>query len=480
MNVYMNINKFKEKYGSIPISARAAFWFMVCNIIQKGISVITTPIFTRMLTTEQYGEYTTFQSWMSIFTLICTFRLNYSVFTKGMSKYPNERDNFTVSIQSTMTIITSIILSGYLLLHQSIDSLTDMSMLITLAMFVEIYFSSSIQIWSLRNRYEFKYRVIIGPTIGLALLTPLLGIFAVYFSEDKGTARILSSVAAQVIVGAVFYIVNIKNSSKLFTVEHAKFAVTFNLPLIPHYLSTYVLDQADRVMIQKMCGYSDAAIYGVAYNAGTLMKIITDAINNAIVPWIYQKLETREYKRIEKYTISVLTMIMLVCVMLISFAPEMIYILGGKEYAKAVQVVPPVAASMFFTFLFSVVSNIEFYYDENKFTMYISMVGAALNIVLNHIFINLYGFVAAGYTTLACYVFFGVFHFVFMTHIVRKKENVVVFRVKPILTLSILMIAVAIGMSFLYRYVIIRYIFIVALAIILYMKRNILVEIMKK
>lgn len=476
----MRAEKIKEKYKNIPISAKAAFWFMVCNVIQKGISVITTPIFTRMLTTEQYGEYTTFQSWLSIFTLICTFRLNYSVFTKGMSKYPNERNNFTASIQSTMTIITTIVLGVYLLLHQYIDSLTDMGMLITLAMFIEIYFSSSIQIWSLRHRYEFEYKVIIGPTIGLAILTPLLGIFAVYFSEDKGTARILSSVAAQVIIGVVFYFINIKKSTKPFTAKHAKFAVAFNLPLIPHYLSTYILDQADRVMIQKMCGYSDAAIYGVAYNAGTLMKIITDAINNAIVPWIYQKLEKKEYKQIEKYTVSVLIMIMMVCVMLISFAPEMILILGGSEYAMAVQVVPPVAASMFFTFLFSIVSNIEFFYDENKFTMYISMAGAVLNIILNYVFINLYGFVAAGYTTLACYVFFGISHFAFMTSIVRKKENVIIFHVKPILALSLLMITVAVGMSILYRYRVIRYLFIMILAIMTYMKRNTLTEIMKK
>ena len=394
------IGRLKNKYNSIPIAAKAAFWFMVCNVIQRGIAVITTPIFTRMLTTEQYGEYTLFQSWLSIFTLICTLRLNYSVFTKGLSKYPDERNEFTLSIQTTMTMFTAGVFLVYLLFHDQINSLTDMSTLITVAMFVEIFFASSITIWSLRERYEFNYKIIIIPTIALALASPIFGIIAVYFAQEKGIARIVSSVIAQVVFGIVFYIVNIRRGHyKLFNKKHAKFAVTFNLPLIPHYLSTYVLDQADRIMIEKMCGLSEAAIYGVAYNAGTLMKIITDAINNSLVPWIYQKLEAKEYEKIEKYVFSVLLMICLVSVAFIALAPEIVLVLAGSKYAQAVYVIPPVASSMFFIFFFSLVSNIEFFYDSNKFTMYISMIGAGLNIALNYIFIKLYGFVAAGYTT---------------------------------------------------------------------------------
>lgn len=460
------------------MTVKATFWFMICNIVQKGISVITTPIFTRLLTTKQYGEYTLFQSWLAIFTLICTFRLNYSVFTKGLSKYPKERNEFTLSIQSTMTIVTTVIFFIYLLFHSQINSLTDMTTFVTMAMFVEIYFQTSIQIWSLRERYEFNYKVIILPTLLLALMNPLVGIIAVYFSQEKGLARIISGVIVQVIFGLIFYIINIrKGKYKLFNKSHAKFALLFNLPLIPHYFSTYVLEQADRIMIEKICGLSEAAIYGVAYNAGTLMKIITDAVNNSIVPWIYQKLELKEYKKIEKYIFSVLVIICCVSIVFISLAPEIISILAGKKYAQAVYIIPPVAASMFFTFFFSLVSNIEFYYDANKFTMYISMIGAGLNILLNYIFINMYGFIAAGYTTLACYAFFGISHYLYMTYIVRRKVGIVILAPMKILGLSIMLIVFVIGISLIYEYTLIRYAIFVLLLIGLYVKREIILNV---
>lgn len=117
MNVRVLLSKSTDKYRSLPVSARAVFWFMICNVFQRVINIITTPLFTRLLTTTEYGQYTLFQSWLTILTLICTFRLTFSVFTKGMSKFKDERNEFTASIQTTMTIITTAVLLIYLIVH---------------------------------------------------------------------------------------------------------------------------------------------------------------------------------------------------------------------------------------------------------------------------------------------------------------------------------------------------------------------------
>ena len=55
----MNIT---SKYRSLSIQARAAFWFTICSFLQKGISFITVPIFTRLMSTEEYGTYTVYLS----------------------------------------------------------------------------------------------------------------------------------------------------------------------------------------------------------------------------------------------------------------------------------------------------------------------------------------------------------------------------------------------------------------------------------
>ena len=50
------VSQIKNKYIGMSVPVKAAFWFTVCNFLQRGISMITTPIFTRMLSTDEYGD----------------------------------------------------------------------------------------------------------------------------------------------------------------------------------------------------------------------------------------------------------------------------------------------------------------------------------------------------------------------------------------------------------------------------------------
>ncbi|WP_462410350.1 lipopolysaccharide biosynthesis protein [Neobacillus sp. Marseille-QA0830] len=108
------LTKVFVKYNSMPLPMKAAMWFLFCSILQKCFSVITTPIFTRLLTTDQFGEFTIYISWLNIFAIFTSFRLDYAVFNKGMSKYRNGKDDYTASMQSITTILTLILFVIYL------------------------------------------------------------------------------------------------------------------------------------------------------------------------------------------------------------------------------------------------------------------------------------------------------------------------------------------------------------------------------
>ena len=62
--------------------------------------------------------------------------------------------------------------------------------------------------------------------------------------------------------------------------------------------------------------------------------------------------------------------------------------------------------------MYSLISTITFYYEKTNLIMLVSCIVAGLNLVLNFIFIRIYGFVAAGYTTLICYIIYFFIHYV--------------------------------------------------------------------
>lgn len=65
----------KNKYIGMSAPVKAAFWFTVCSFLQRGVSMITTPVFTRLLSTEEYGLYSTYLSWESVLLIVVTLCL---------------------------------------------------------------------------------------------------------------------------------------------------------------------------------------------------------------------------------------------------------------------------------------------------------------------------------------------------------------------------------------------------------------------
>ncbi len=475
------VKKYLKKYNDLPVPVKATIWFVFCSVVQKSISLITTPIFTRIMSTEQYGQFSVYNSWLQIFTIFTTFRLNYAVFNKGMTKYKDDRDAYTSTMQTITVILTTIFLIIYLIFRKQFNELTELPTFIMLAMIAELYMTPAIDFWTVRKRYEYIYKPVVFRTIAMALCNAGIGVVAVLLSEEKGYARILSCVLVNVCFGSVLFAYNLRKGKRLFVKEYAKFAIAFCLPLILHYLSQYILDQSDRIMIQKMVGFGAAGIYSVAYNAGLVIKIVTQSVNNALVPWEYDKLEKQQFKILDD-NLTLTFAFVGVCALLYSlFAPELMNILADAKYYEAVYVIPPVALGMYFMFIYMAFANVEFFYDCNKFTMFISMGGAALNIVLNYFGIKKYGYMAAAYTTLICYVIYAIAHYTYMTYSVKKKLGITkIYNTKRILLISTVLTGASLGIMLVYDMIIVRYSIILIIVLILILKRKSVIELIQR
>ena len=230
-------------------------------------------------------------------------------------------------------------------------------------------------------------------------------------------------------------------------------------------------------MINNMIGTTDAAFYGFSYSIGALLGIFTQAINTSFIPWLYQRLEAKDYRKIEK-SATLLVFIMAILVTFVTFlAPEAVWILGGAEYAEAVYVVPPIVSGCFFIFIYSLFSNVEAFYEKNKFIMTASIAAAVLNLVLNYIFIPMFGYEAAGYTTLFCYLVMSVTHYKGMKKVCSLngiEEDL--YDMKMINAVSIAVILFT-GISvFLYKTFILRYIIVLMIGLTVFFNKNYIIQ----
>ena len=453
----MFLRRIGVKYHNLSIQVKASLWFVVCSVLQKGISVLTTPIFTRLLTTSEYGNYNVFNSWLGILTPIISLNLCAGVFSQGLVKFDNDRHKFSSSLQGLTLVLITLWTIVYLANKNFWNNLFSLSTIQVLFMLGLIWTSSVFGFWSSNQRVTYKYKALIIVTLITSVLKPLFGVVLVIHSSDKVLARIFGIFIVEMMCYLWLAIYQFYKGKCFFSWKYWSYSILFNLPLIPHYLSQTILNDADRIMIKEMVGESFAGIYSLAYSLAIIMLLFNAAFMNVLSPWIYTKIKEKKLEPIGKISYICLFIIATVNLLLIIIAPELVMLFAPSEYYEAIWIIPPVAMSSFFIFLYDLFAKFEFYFEKTKFIMIASVLGALLNIILNYFFINAFGYIAAGYTTLICMIMYSAGHYLFMRIICKKYlDDYRVYNLRLIIFISTLFCALGFLFMFFYSFLLIR------------------------
>ena len=210
------INTFKEKWNKIPLTVKVSTSYALCSILQKCLSFITLPLFTRLLTTDQYGQYTVYSSWQGILMIFLTLNLAYGSFETAMVKFEDRRSEYISSIQGICILLSCIFLLIYLPFRNIWNRIFELPTFLVLLMVSEIIFSTSTQFWMGRNRFEFKYKSVVAVTLLTSILSPVLAFILVSCTEEKGYARIIGYALVNILVGVMILIKNNKKGKKIF------------------------------------------------------------------------------------------------------------------------------------------------------------------------------------------------------------------------------------------------------------------------
>lgn len=466
-------NKLLEKYRKLSPAVKASFWFTVSNVMLRGISFITLPIFSRILTTAEYGIVSVFGSWETIISIFCTLTLWGGVFNIVLVKHSEEREKYIAGFQGLATTLTLVFLVISLIFIKPFCKFSTLSPFLVVCLYLQILSQVPFLLCQGKLRFDYKYKLIVLITVIMSVLNPILGYVAVINTEYKAEARIVVTTAMNLFVAIIFFIVNLKKGKTFFNKEIWKYAVEFNIVLIPHYLSMQVLSQSDRIMINNMCSSSDVGIYSVAYSFAMLLSLVTTGINSSFGPFIYKCIKSDNYEKLRKSTTTLLIGIAAITIVMICIIPDVFRFMLPESYYPAIWVIPPVAAAVFFQFLYPLFGSVEFYYEAKKYVTIASVLGAGINVILNYIFITLFGFIAAAYTTLFCYIMFSVFHYFAMRIVLKKQENKErIYDMKIILLISTVLIGAIIGITMLYNNSIARWCLIEFVIILAFLMRK--------
>ncbi|MCR5419795.1 MAG: oligosaccharide flippase family protein, partial [Lachnospiraceae bacterium] len=385
---------------------KSGIWYTVSSIAIRAVAIITSPIYTGMLTTENYGRANIFNSYVEIFNIITCLCVVYSI---GRAKidYGEKLDEYMSAMQGLSSSFAFCVLIVVLIFRERISSAMKYEVPLVIILFVYLVIYPSVQYMQEKCRFQYKYKTNIAISLIICIGTIILSIaLMLLFNDKRYLGKILGTILPPFLLGVVFYINILGKGRVFFKAEYWKYALRFGLPMIPHALALVVLAQIDRIMIKNMCSDSEAGLYTYGYSIATMLSIFTNAIGQAWLPWFNDQLNDDNRTGIKNMQKK---LVLLGCVLSLGFiavAPEALMILAprAKAYWIAKWVIPPVALGTLAQYFYTNYVNVELFYKKTPIIAISSIMAAIVNYILNYLMIPRFGYIAAAYTTLISYI----------------------------------------------------------------------------
>ena len=214
--------KIIDKWNDLPLTVKVSTAYAICSILQKCLSFITLPIFTRLLTTEQFGQVTVFNSWQGILTIIITLNLAYGTLSTAMVKYDDDREGYISSVEGVFLLLAGVFLAVYIPLRDYWFKLFELPTYIMILMVMEIIAANALLMWTGKKRFEFRYKSVVAITLAMSLISPIIQLLLVVNIDEKGYGRIIGAAAVTIAVGGFFFVFNLVKGKRIYNKKYWK------------------------------------------------------------------------------------------------------------------------------------------------------------------------------------------------------------------------------------------------------------------
>ncbi len=227
-----------------------------------------------------------------------------------------------------------------------------------------------------------------------------------WFAVSASISAFLSCIAI-----SIFYIYRAK-TKLIFNFTAAKYIFKNSVHFMVNSVTMTFYTQLDKIMIGKMLDETFLGFYTAAVSISVIWEVLPNAILNSARPLFVQKFDTDEKEFLRRYQIVLLGITVLgagVGFGFTIFAKLFVWLLYGTDYYAAI----PALRILIWASACSAVGTGRSIWmvlnQKGKYMEYFTLIGAAINVTLNIVFIYLWGYMGAAFATLITNIITGVF-----------------------------------------------------------------------
>ncbi len=408
--------------------AGETLWYGGSTIAAKLINLLLTPFLTyTLLHTSDYGKNGLIYSVIPIFNVIFTYGFETAYFRFSGNKEGSSKLYSTASLSLVCSTIlfTAILWLNRGLLGHAIG-LEEFPTMIKL-MIAVIAFDTLAAIPFARLRQEGKPRKFAAAKIIGILVNILVTWFYIGYCPDHYAADptgwlhniydpTLNPITYVVLANLIQSLITLLFlSGEILQIRFSfdgalwRKMMWYALPLILVGMGGMVNETMDRLMLRWWLPGTDTfreeqvGIYNACYKLSILITLFIQAFKMGAEPFFFKQSEgvnpQRTYARVMKFFVMIISVMFLVVSL---FIPVWKYFIGPK-YWSGLGIVPVLLMANIFLGIYY---NLSIWYKLSNRTIYgavITLMGAAVTIIINYYFIARYGFIACAWATFICY-----------------------------------------------------------------------------
>lgn len=398
-------------------NSKATGLYLIGNLFNKGIAFLTIPVFTRLMSTSDYGLANTYLSWVTILSVIVGLSLGNSL----RSAYIDFKDDIDRYISSIFFLsLLNFVLASTLIVTISYFYIEQIDITLVVLCLLQSFMTYIINSISIKYMLSLDYirntLILALPNIIIAILSI---IFLIYINIEEYLGRIIPYVIVTSLLGSYYLVKNFIKGKNYIDKIYWEYAIGLSIPLIFHGLSINILSSSDRTMLTAFRSASETGVYSLAYSFSMIALVVTTSLGSVWVPWFNNKMKNGKRDVINENVKVYIEIIVVVMIGILMVGPEILEILAPKEYWSGKILIAPILLASFFIFLYSISVDLEYYYKSTKIIAINTMIAALINILLNFVFIPLYGASGAAFSTVIAYIVSFAIHY----KAARKIDN---------------------------------------------------------
>lgn len=375
--------------------------FAIGNFSTRVLIFLLVPLYTRTLSTEEYGVIDLIFSSVSLMLPIFSLNIHEAVLRYSLESGSNPEEIFSIGLTTILIGLLPVTIASYFITKFLNIGSYYLALVLTYAV------TALKQLLMYYSRGKQKVKLIVVVSIADTLLLLALNIFFLYIMKLGLRGYYISLLISSLISIGIFYkflSINIGKAFCLFKKMRLKEMLKYSIPMIPNSISWWLSNASDKYFMNTFRGIGETGVYSIAYKVPSLLNTVTKIFMDA-----WQISSAEEYEQNNEGSFSEVYRLyfgtsILICAVLTLFTKPISIIMFSPAFQDAAHYVPILLVAFLFNGLASFYGSI---YTASKMTnmlMISTGSGAILSIILYFVLIPAMGGLGASISTLVCYI----------------------------------------------------------------------------